>query len=74
MKNNTNISEINQNHEYKETLIAPQGDKLFSVASQLTIEGIQLEDEGTYTCVVTNAVGTERDDIKVIVQGNDYYS
>lgn len=68
MKNNKNISEINQNHEYKEKPIPSQGGSLSSVASELTIFGIQVDDSGTYTCLATNAVGTEKYDLKVTVQ------
>jgi len=69
MRNNKTISEINQNHEYEVTPIPTQGDSVSSVASELTIIGIQKEDSGIFSCVATNVVGEDKYPISVRVQG-----
>jgi len=68
MRNNKSISEINQSHEYEVTPLPTQGDSVSSVASELTIIGIQKEDSGIFSCVATNVVGEDKYPISVRVQ------
>ena len=55
LRDNRNISDINQQyHEYIVKMIPQQDDRV--VASELTILAIQKEDSGIYTCKATNAL------------------
>ena len=69
MKDNKNISDINENHQYVET---PVAINVSSIASTLMIYTIQKGDGGVYTCVGMNALGVDKRTVSVRVQGNRY--
>ena len=56
----------------REIGISSQDDSTTTVASELKIAGIEKEDKGTYSCVATNAVGTNKYDISVTVVPGKY--
>ena len=67
MKDNRNITDVNENHQYKEL---PVASNTSIVASELIILAIQKEDGGVYTCVGMNAAGVDKHSVSVRVQGN----
>ena len=48
--------------------IEGQGD-VFLVERTITVDPVALEDDGTFTCIATNVVDTDRQDFQLLVQG-----
>ena len=71
MKDDKNISDINQDHRYRESPIPSEGDGPFYASSELIIFNIQMEDSGKYYCVATNPVGVDKYPIRVQAKGDD---
>ena len=71
MKEDKNISDINQGHNYQESPIQSEGDGPTYASSELTILNIQMEDSGKYYCVATNPVGKDKYPIRVQAAGDD---
>ena len=74
MKEDKNISVINQDHKYRESPnIQSEGDGPINASkSELVIFNIQMEDSGKYYCVATNPVGVDKYPIRVQAEGDDW--
>ena len=72
MKDNKNISDINENHQYKEEVPVSINKSSKKFASKFVIQAIQKGDGGVYTCVGMNALGVDKRSVSVRVQGNRY--
>lgn len=70
MKEDKNISDMNENHKYRESPRQSEGDGPTYASSELTIFYIQKEDGGKYYCVATNPVGKDKYHIKVEAEGD----
>jgi len=73
MRNESNIS---SNENYQITLSIPEGCPMFTgceVSTTLIILDTEPHDEGEYTCVANNIIGSDMREVELTVNGKLFY-